>query len=509
MIEFKTYIQFYHTAAWNTCEDVLQDPPPTWEYGLPGSGVMDRVADTGMLSFSVDNSEANTAGLAGYYTIGHANCPAWFVDGLPVRVRCERQDDMTITTRFTGFMVASRPSTGMYLDGACEIECRDWMDYAGTQKIGLLALQTGAGLGVDDVLTAALVNFPIQPTATDFDVGRESFPAIFNTDNAVTMTMMALFQKYARNEAGYIFLEGDGTLRFDNRHARPLDDTDAFTLDASGTTPMTELEVQWTRDRIANEVRTTIYPLATDTGASTVLWTLQDTFQVNPAQVIEFDMPFRDPDTAQPISASDVVDPLVSGTHIKASFLPAGSDNLATASLTYPITVGGNSAHVVVTNTHASKSAYVHFLQIWGNGIYIYEPLVRTQEDATSIAAYGRRPLDVRLEQITSMTTQKLMGDFILGQLKDPIRLVNNVRFLANYNTNFATAALTVEPNTRFGLVETQAGVDDSFYACRVRFEAQGPLLWVEILPATASADLNYFIWDTADHGWDEGVWIF
>lgn len=509
MIGFKTYIQFYHTAAWNTCDDVLQDPPPTWEYGLPGSGVMDLVADTGMLSFSVDNSEANTSGLPGYYTIGHANCPAWFVDGLPVRVRCERQDDMTITTRFTGFMVSSRPSTGMYLEGSCEIDCRDWMDYAGTQKIGLLEIQSGAGLGVDDVLTAALVNFALQPAATDFDVGRESFPAIFNTDDAVSMTMMALFQKYARNEAGHIFLEGDGTLRFDNRHARPLAFDDDFTLDASGSTPMTELDVQWTRDRVVNEVRTTIYPVAADTGAGTILWTLQDTFAVNPGQVIEFDMPFRDPDTGKAISATDVVDPLVSGTHIKASFSALGTDNLATASLTYPITVGGNSAHVVITNTHASATAYVHTLQILGNGLYTYEPLIRTQEDAASIAAYGRRPLTVQLEQITSVITQKLMGDYLLGQLQTPARIVNSVRFLANFDTNFATAALTLEPNMRFRLVETQAAVDDSFYACRLRYEAQGPLLWVEVIPATASAALNYFIWDEADHGWDEGVWIF
>lgn len=508
-VSFTTVIQFYYAAAWHTCTDVLQDPGPVWEYGLPGSGIMDLVADTGVLTFTLDNSPRNSASLAGYYTPGHANCPAWFTDGMPIQVIITRTDVPTSATKFVGYMVSAAPTSGAYTSDTTQVEARDWMDYAASQKIGLLAIQSGAGLGVDDVLTAALVNFPVQPTATNFDVGRENFPTIFNSDSAADMTMMALFQKYARNEcAGHIYLTGAGTLTFDNRHHRPITVTDAFTLDASAGPPMTELETSFDRDRIVNKIEVTLYPARLDTGANTELWNLEDPFPISSGQVVTMDLPFRDPDTGEKISATNVVTPLVSGTHIKFGSADDGSSNDLIANLTFPITIGGNSVHIVLTNTGAA-SGYVNMLKIFGDGYYRYEPMILNTENAASVAAKGPRPMSLDLEQVTSPYTGKLAMDSLLSQLVTPQAKVERVRFLANYDTTLAAAALVVEPNTRFAMTEPQTATSGSWYACRLRFEMIGTQLWVEIVPAKAGGGLNYFIWDTADHGWDEGVWIF
>ena len=511
-ISFKTYVEFYHTAAWHVCGDVLQDPGPNWEFGLSGGRLDDLVADTGILTFTLDNGRGNAAGLAGYYSIGHANCPAWFVDGLPIRVRCERQDDMTIATRFLGNMVASIPTSGMYTADVASVEARDWMDYAYSMKLGALAIQTAAGLGVDDVLTAALATFPIQPEATSFSVGKESFPSIFDSDKAESTTMAGLFQKYARNEGGgYIYVKGDGTLRFDHRHIRPMSEADAFTLDATASTPMTEIEVGWTRDEIRNRVEVVVYPAAVDTGSSTVLWSLRDGFAMTAGQVITVTCPFVDPDTGARISAGGIVDPLVSDTHIRYGSADNSTSNDLIASLTFPMVVGGNTAEVTLT---AAVAGFVNKLVIMGNGIYRYEPMTLEAEDAVSVAARGERVLAVRLEQVTNVNTAQTMADYFLGLLKDPAVKVDEVQFLANFDDAFATAALTVEPNTRFRVKEAQTGVDTPLFACRIRYQQVGTLLWVTIRPAVmfGGGNVNFLLFDCADgavNGLDAGALIF
>jgi hypothetical protein len=153
----------------------------------------------------------------------------------------------------------------------------------------------------------------------------------------------------------------------------------------------------------------------------------------------------------------------------------------------------------------------VNFIEILGDGIYTYDPMTLTAEDAASILIRGERSLPVKLEQITSPSTAQAYATFLKQQLADPAKKIERVRFLANFNDAFATAALTAEVNTRFGIKETQTGTDTSLFACRLKFEQQGPLLWVEILgaPAVGAGAVNYFIWDLAGHGWDVGKWAF
>ncbi|MCX6069456.1 MAG: hypothetical protein NTU91_01150 [Chloroflexi bacterium] len=506
MIKFKTSVYFYHGGAWVLCSDVLQDPAPSWGFGLPGNGPMDLVADTGILTFTLDNTTSNSAGLSGCYSTGHPNCPAWFVDGLPIKVVCERQDTFASATRFLGEMVDARPTSGVFEEATVEVEAHDWMEYASIQKLGQLAIQTSKR--VDQALTTALLNFPAtrQPAATDFDVGKETFAAIFNTDNSDKQKMASLFQKLARNEGGgFIFLEGDGTLRFDNRHARPMTTAAAFTLDATAATPMNELDVSWRREEVKNRIEAKMWPAKVDTGADTIIWKLQKTSPLSAGQVLVLTCGYRDPVTGARISASAVVNPLVGGTHIKFGSADDGATNDLIGSLTFPMVVGGNSAEITLT---AAVAGYVNFIELWGDGIYTYDPMVLGAEDAASILLRGERVLEVSLEQITSPSMAQSYATSLRDQLHDPARKVEKVKFLANFSNEFATAALTAEVNTRFAVKETQTDTDAELFVCRLKYEQVGPLLWVEIVPAPA-ATVNYFIWDVAGHGWDQGVWAF
>jgi len=778
LIEIETSIWFYYTADWHECADWLPSPVPAWEYGLPGGDPMDIVATTGMLSFALDNSAANAAGLPGFYSPGHANCPAWFTDGLPVKVVVERMDTHVSATKFTGVVTAIRPTSGVYEAATTEVECRDWMDYAHVKKIGELFIE--ANKRADQALTSALAEFPLQPTGTNFEAGIETFLSIFNTDDSLRMTMASLFQKLARNECmGQIFLDGDGTLRFHNRNHR-LVTAPLFTLDATADSPMDALTVAWRRQAIKNRVECKIWPSVIDAASTTVLWKLQlSAPSLSPAgnmplaagETATLTCPYRDPVTGTRISAIDVVDPLVSGTHIKLGSIDDGATNdlaeayctggtvtqvggqrihtftgddtlvvvrggavkslivagggggggtaagnaaggggggtiynaadvvtagnkavvvgaggayaagvqggvggassfngvsatggggggiwadgadggnggsgggvgqafggsqvagtgiagqgfaggafiaaqfagsggggagalggqtsganskeggvggagisssisgaalwyggggggsthstgsgvapggsgvggaghfgatAGTAGMTnrggggggggetvaggvggsgivivsypYPgfsnsMVVGGNTAKITLTN-NLGVTGYVNLLELWGKGIYTYEPMVLSDEDAASIALRGERPLEIRLEQISNPVTAQGLATYTLGLTLEPRGNIDSVRFLANFSDDFATAAIDVEPNAPFLVVEEQSGTQQGVIAARLKYRQEGPKLWVEIVPAPIR-EVNYFTWDLAGHGWDEGVWTF
>ena len=69
----------------NVSEDVRTVSPIKAFRGTRGNGPKNRVGDTGRMSLILDNSEANSAGLLGYYSPDHANLRSGFGKGTLVR----------------------------------------------------------------------------------------------------------------------------------------------------------------------------------------------------------------------------------------------------------------------------------------------------------------------------------------------------------------------------------------------------------------------------------------
>ena len=65
-------------------DDMMAEPRPRWNMGIMGNKTLDRVGDPEILTFALNNSSSNSAGLNGYYTIGHANQWAGWGPGCPV-----------------------------------------------------------------------------------------------------------------------------------------------------------------------------------------------------------------------------------------------------------------------------------------------------------------------------------------------------------------------------------------------------------------------------------------
>ena len=76
--------------------DVLVRGGVSWDYGLPGPMPADRAAEIGECRYQLDNSAANSAGIAGFYAPGHAQARAGFDLGIGCRIGLARPFDALV-----------------------------------------------------------------------------------------------------------------------------------------------------------------------------------------------------------------------------------------------------------------------------------------------------------------------------------------------------------------------------------------------------------------------------
>ena len=76
--------------------DVLVRGGVSWDYGLPGPMPADRAAAIGECRYQLDNSAANSAGIAGYYAPGYAHARAGFDLGIGCRIGLARPWDALV-----------------------------------------------------------------------------------------------------------------------------------------------------------------------------------------------------------------------------------------------------------------------------------------------------------------------------------------------------------------------------------------------------------------------------
>ena len=470
--------------------DVLTRPAPRWGRGLNGGGVLDLVAGPGVLAFTLDNSASSVTGrLAGQYSPAHANALFGFGLGSPIKATLEVDGGGEVVA-FIGRVSSIRPSSGAYRDEMVEVEAVDWMNYPASQLLGLVTLAVNQRM--DEGLTTILANFPIQPEATDFDTGVETFVTMYGGETAQTL-MRDFFSKLARNEFGRIFLKADGTLVVENRDARPLNLTSAFTLDGT----MGELQILYDLDDVANIILATIYPARTDTVAVRI-FDLGNvgTPAIAPGETLTFICPYSDPLGGGPIAATSVVDPV---TVVEfGSTADYVSNNLA-AFLSQANEVGANALIAHLTNT-GTVTGYLNDFQVYGLGIYHYSPIEMERRDDFDIALNGERRATYRLELITDPNKGRNYADFILDKVGRQHVGLRLIRFNANQTATLAAAAVAAEVSTRFTLTEAATGLSEDCFINRLSFGYIDGQLEVDILAVPAST-YKCWIWDSST--WD------
>jgi hypothetical protein len=130
-IKFEIYI----SSAWvDVSTDILYSPNPKGAVGILDNGYLDLVQNGNQLSFSLNNSEANSQATLGYYsTLGPANL-----------VRLSFMYDQRRKYKFLGYI----PPDGVRVYGGTkgprrvDVVCRDWFGLINEYRVRELAYAT-------------------------------------------------------------------------------------------------------------------------------------------------------------------------------------------------------------------------------------------------------------------------------------------------------------------------------------------------------------------------------
>jgi hypothetical protein len=115
-------------------------PSLTWSKGKLDTRQTGRVAGIGALQFELNNSVSNAAGLAGYYSEGHANCRPGFARNRGIRFYLEYGGVRVY--KWQGYVSRIKPVPGIFGQRRTTVEAQSMMIvYHGAQRQSLQELQ--------------------------------------------------------------------------------------------------------------------------------------------------------------------------------------------------------------------------------------------------------------------------------------------------------------------------------------------------------------------------------
>lgn len=495
-------IQFSPGVWSDVTNDVVVSDIVRAEYGITDNGPLDRVARTGRLQFSLDNSTNNSVGLAGYYSPGHTNARVGFATGIPVRVRFTF-DSMT-RTKFYGRIAKDgiQPTTGIYGERRTKVTALDWMNQASTYKMILPAYTTNKT--IDQIVPLIIGNMPLAPLSTNYQAGADIFPSVFDTVGEKT-TAMSEFQKLAQSEWSYIYIDhdvdNDEILNVEGRESRssagttytsiPMGEEDSgYLLKADGgyllqengskivlnmsedadffADTASQMDVSYGK-HLANYVTVKSYPRRYDTSA-TILYSIQNGISIGTSETRNITANFRDPENkAVRVAALNVIAP-VATTDYMFGTSPAGTDNtLATALTLGTYAFGANAGSYSFTN-NGTVNGYL-WLQTRGYGVYLYDPIETVYQDTTSQAKRGLQTLDISMPYQDDVITANLIGQFTAADLRDPRYEVDKYTFWACRDAKHLFAFISLEIGERIRISETQTGFARDRHIDGIQFE--------------------------------------
>lgn len=481
----------WYTSA---LEDVRASSSIHIKRGNTGGEPSDRVADIGTMSFSLDNSEHNSAGLLGYYSPSNDNCRPLFNESTLCRLKITY--GIYSRYKFQGIRLDSiKPSSGIYGDRITDVTAVDWMDEASIAPAEGLTVQTSKR--DDQLLTQLIATMDHPPEDTDFAVGPDQYDLSFSDVKSESDKVLGLIQTIMMSGLGKCYLVGDSTtgekLKYLTRHAFMGATVPVATL----TNSMVNLDAPRKARSRVNKVIGTTYPVRTDTAATTVLFATTKEYTIAAGGSISFSGKYRDPSGADTrINGIDIVNPPVAGTDYNFASTPTTGSDL-NASLGVVITPYADYCDFVFTN-NAGVTGYLHSgAQIRGKGIYRYDPITYTASDATIEKG---QILNWDMPYQDNYETGKNISDALLAweSVENNERPV--VRFKANRNATLMQYAIEVEPMDYVTIQETVTGVDRNYFVDGIEIDIKSCGMDIDVtwycVPAPDSSGLTYWTLD-------------
>jgi hypothetical protein len=435
--------------GWTIVLNDLMDEE-TCSFGLPGYTPRDRVASTGELTFSLDNSTKNSVGLEGAYSPDHVNCRAGFKEGIRVRYSQVAAGEKIILHVGTLDSIVPDPDE---LGGSLSVRCTsvDYMDdLARASSSGLAILQN---VRDDQIFSAVIAGIPRQPDAIQTFPGPDTFTVALDKVESATRRI-SILQDVALSSLSFVYVQGS-TLVYEPRNVRAATSTavDTFTSRLFG------LELERARANRLNRVEVTAHPRKVDASPTTALWQLptgNQIFLASNTSIVVW-TPYTDPITQQAIGGLNVQNP-VAGTDYAFNSQANGLGLNLTGNLTVTVTPFASTAKLTIVNN--GPDGYVTLARILGQGIYDYAASLLQAEDLDSQIQSGLNLFSFDAPYQSSLPTASEFAVYLVGLYGSQGTQVNRVRFrIPRHDSAFAGRILRRRISDRISLGEKLTGL--------------------------------------------------
>jgi hypothetical protein len=304
--------------------------------------------------------------------------------------------------------------------------------------------KTGTAITLGGSSLAGGVDYPVG--RMNYGTGHEAYDTSGDQWASNRTSALSIIADCCRSEQGRFFAQGDGTLTFLDRADIFAPLTAAVTL---GATDPVELCFDRDRARVYNEVNVQVTPRAY-VGTTGVLSQANTIMRIPPVDTSgnpgkrTVTLHFRDA-AGNPSGGTGLVLPLVASTDYLVNDRPDGTGFDYTSSAAFAfgnIEVRGAEIIIPMVN-YAIGPLYVTKLQVRGQAITTYDPMIFTQVSTASQSRDLRLPLTLELPLSNDENYGQSLSQYLLDRYKDSFTSLREV-VIRNQDTLGATSVWAV-----------------------------------------------------------------
>src|SRR5690242_19953959 len=406
--------------------------------------------DIGTLSYWMDNSEANSGGKLGYYSLDHADCRAGFAEDTETRIKFVYDG---VTKYFLhSWIDQAEPTAGQFRERHAYVHASNYIQKLVTNRTKRIPVQQNKRF--DQLFDTIIDNCPIAPLNTSYDVDPSSSSLALHLQRDEETALSNALQKVLQSTGARAYILGDATdgetLAYANRYNRSL-----TPLSATFNNSMSNVKVVRKSQKTYDHVKATLTPCEIDT-SEIVLASLQGEVAIRPGEDFDVEMRLRDPAGNTRISGIDFIDPLVEDTDYKITAYSGSSGNDMNAAVTVTLTPGGNTSKVRIHN-NSGTIAFCNFLKLRCKGIYPYDSIDFTFGSGTE------REFALSLPYMSSVATARAIGQATLAYVTQDLPEVSGLEYYPDASDAFMDNFMTLDFGSRIGVIEEATGLNAEF----------------------------------------------
>lgn len=432
-----------HTAA---------DSGLAWRRGMSGGGPNDRVAPTGQCEFAMQNGFEDGAPMPiGYYAFNSPSVRSGWTFGTPIRVQYTLSGvDYPL---WTGALRSATPTPG--LSGPRRVACVAVDCINALAETDVRAVAPQINQTENQVIAAIIAALPTaaRPSSVAYDASLDTFPYALD-DASSGAKALSLITNVAISSQAFVYPKGDGSLRVENRQARPTAASAYHFTDAD----LTDCVVPADLSGVYNRVRLWTHPRRVETSIS-VLYGLTSPQLVRQGATLTIWGDYASPGNDLKLIGGTGFQALVGGTDYAGNDNQDGSGTNRTGVLTVTATPYAASVKFDITSAGFDvwlvNGAGTPLLQLRGQAILDNAPV--SVEWATA-QPYGERLLEIDLPYQADATKAMDIALFLERQYRYQAP-VNAIAYEAYASTALLQQAVTREIGDVITVTETMSGL--------------------------------------------------